>query len=172
MPADRFFAFSFNTSMASGRTHISGTLVLTPITVMTAWQLSHGDLNMSLIAGLGCLSGVIISPDLDMAGRTISESIVLRWNILLGRLWIMLWFPYAMIHKHRGLSHVPIFGTMSRVLYITICYTLIHYVLLHYYAINLLVWPQLHWLEVVIFIAGLTVSDLGHWVLDGCKLGF
>ncbi len=162
----------FSNEMASGRTHITGTLVLTPITAMATWQLADGNPVLTALSALGCLSGVLISPDLDMAGRTISESIVLRWNILLGRLWVLLWLPYALIHKHRGLSHVPIFGTMSRILYIALCYVGLHYFLQPYYPFDLLVWPQLYWLEILVFATGLAISDLGHWALDGCKLGF
>lgn len=156
--------------MASGRTHMAATLVLAPITAMATWNLTGGDAVTTAIAGTGCLSGILISPDLDMAGRTISETLLLRWNVLLGRLWVALWFPYALLSKHRGLSHVPVFGTLSRVMYLSVFYLGIHFLLQHYYALNLLLWPQLHWQELLIFITGLTISDVGHWILDGCKL--
>lgn len=137
---------------------------------MTAWHLTGGDAAVTAIAGVGCLSGILISPDLDMTGRTISETLLIRWNILLGRLWVAFWFPYALLSKHRGLSHVPIFGTASRVMYVATFYFVAHFLLQYYYAVDLLLWPQLHWQELLIFITGLAVSDIGHWILDGCKL--
>jgi uncharacterized metal-binding protein len=137
---------------------------------MAAWHLSQGNAVYAAIAAIGCLSGILISPDLDMAGRTISESLLIRWNILLGRLWVVLWFPYAMLSKHRGLSHVPVFGTIGRVLYLSAYYYAAHLLLHYYYAMDLLSWPQLYWYELLIFAVGLTISDIGHWILDGCRL--
>ncbi len=156
--------------MASGRTHIAGTVALAPMTAMAAWQLTGGDTIAMAIAGAGCLSGVLISPDLDMSRRTISETLLLRWNLAIGWLWIALWFPYAFISKHRGLSHVPIFGTLSRMLYLAVCYVGLHYFLQEFYAIDLLSWPQLYQQQLLIFVTGLAVSDIGHWILDGCTL--
>lgn len=155
--------------MASGRTHVASTIALTPMAAMIAWQLAGGETTAAMLAGAGCLSGVLISPDLDMTGRTISETILLRWNMIVGKLWIAIWFPYAFMSKHRGLSHVPIFGTISRVLYMAALYVGIHYILQYYYPLDLLQWPIIYQEELLIFVAGLAISDVGHWVLDGCK---
>ncbi len=155
--------------MASGRTHVAATIALTPMAAMIAWQLAGGEPTAAALAGAGCLSGVLISPDLDMTGRTISETILLRWNMIIGRLWIAIWYPYALISKHRGLSHVPVFGTLSRVIYLSAIYVGVHFLLQYYYSLDLLQWPILHQQELMIFVAGLAISDFGHWVLDGCR---
>ena len=152
--------------MASGRTHTSATVLLTPLTAYAAWKLTGGDTALMAIAGAGCLSGIFISPDLDLSGKTISETLLNKWIIGAGWLWMLLWYPYARLSKHRGCSHVPIIGTLGRIVYLGIFYIGIHFIFQHYYATDLLVWPQLYWQQLLIFAGGLTVSDFGHWVLD------
>lgn len=152
--------------MASGKIHITGTLLLTPLTAGLAWHLTGGDVPTTALASAGCLSGVIISPDLDMANRTISETVVIRWLGVLGYLWMVLWKPYACLHKHRGISHVPLIGTLTRVGYLAGCYMLMHCVAREFYQVDLLTWPQQYWQHLLIIFAGLTISDVGHWVLD------
>lgn len=153
--------------MASGEEHVLATLALTPITVMTVWDFTGGNTTAAMIAGAGCFSGIVISPDLDLAGRTISERLMIRWMGLLGQVWIMLWLPYACFSKHRGVSHVPFVGTLSRVLYLAVFYMGLHIFLQHYFMMDLLAWPQVHWQQILIFAIGLAISDIGHWVLDG-----
>ena len=87
----------------------------------------------TVLASAGCLSGVLISPDLDMANRTVSETVVIRWLGVLGYLWMVLWKPYACLHKHRGISHVPLIGTLTRVGYLAVCYVIIHCVAREFY---------------------------------------
>ena len=153
--------------MASGKIHITGTLLLTPLTAGLAWHLTGGDVPTTVLASAGCLSGVLISPDLDMANRTISETVVIRWLGVLGYLWMVLWKPYACLHKHRGISHVPLIGTLTRVVYLAVCYVLLHCVAREFYQLDLLAWPQQYWQHGLVLFAGLTISDVGHWALDG-----
>ena len=54
-------------------------------------------------------SMLFLSPDLDLARSRASR----RWGI--GR-W--LWIPYALCFRHRQLSHHPIFGPATRILYL------------------------------------------------------
>ncbi len=152
--------------MASGNLHTLGTVVLTPITASAAWELTGGDTHMTLMAGLGCLSGILISPDLDMRTRTVSERYVVRMSLGLGWLWIAMWYPYALLFKHRGVSHAPICGTVSRILYMSLFYIGVAYFFYTFYQVDILVWPQEYWLQLLVFAVGLTISDLGHWVLD------
>ena len=53
----------------------------------------------------------LLSPDMDLAR---SEAMY-NWGLLR-----LLWYPYAKFLKHRGLSHIPILGTLSRVFYLLI----------------------------------------------------
>lgn len=156
--------------MASGEEHVLATLALTPITAVAVWDLTGGNTTAAMIAGAGCFSGIFISPDLDLAGRTISETLMIRWLGLLGQIWVFLWLPYACFYKHRGVSHIPFLGTVTRVLYMAALYIGLHLLLHYFYAFDLLIWPQVHWQQMLIFAAGLAVSDIGHWALDGFVL--
>jgi len=154
--------------MASGRTHNVGTLVLVPIVTWIAWEFSHHDMLTTWLAGVGCFCGIFISPDLDMQQRTVSETTLLRWSLGIGYLWVFLWYPYAMLFRHRGISHTPIFGTVTRIVYLLGMALLVQH-LAHSFADaqwNIWPWIHQHWQYIAIFSAGLAIADLGHWVLD------
>ncbi|WKN40584.1 DUF2227 family putative metal-binding protein [Tunicatimonas pelagia] len=154
--------------MAAGRTHNVGTLVLVPVVTWIAWELSHHDMFTTSLAGVGCFCGIFISPDLDMKQRTVSETTLLRWSLGIGYIWIFLWYPYAMLFRHRGISHTPVFGTITRVLYLLGIALMLQY-LAHNFADaqwNIWPWVDQHQYSIAIFIAGLGISDIGHWVLD------
>ena len=53
----------------------------------------------------------LFSPDMDLA----RSDPMRNWGALR---WI--WRPYAMVFKHRGISHMPIVGTLTRVLYLLV----------------------------------------------------
>ena len=154
--------------MAAGRTHNVATLVLTPAVAWAAWELSnHNDLT-TWLAGVGCFCGIFISPDLDMRQRTVSETTLLRWSLGIGYIWIVLWYPYAVLFRHRGISHMPMVGTVTRVLYLLVIALLIQHIVHSSLDSQ---WSAWNWVEqnqrsLAIFIAGLAISDLGHWVLD------
>jgi len=70
--------------------------------------------------GLGCLAGILISPDLDQDNVTGSEQIVLNRSMVLGMIWLAFWWPYARLMPHRSpASHWPIIGTALRLAYMT-----------------------------------------------------
>lgn len=154
--------------MATGKGHAAATLILSPVTAGGTWWLTGGDLIAAGIAGTGCLSGLFISPDLDMETITISEYWLVRWTLGLGWLWVMLWYPYALIVKHRSwFSHAPLISTMGRVLYIVLVYLGIAVLLRYFLKIELFpFWIVLSWQQWLILIGGLAISDLGHWWLD------
>ncbi|MEM6845453.1 MAG: DUF2227 family putative metal-binding protein [Bacteroidota bacterium] len=158
--------------MASGRTHNIGTLVLTPAVAWAAWELSQHDTTTTWLAGLGCFCGIFISPDLDMRQRTVSETTLLRWSLGIGYLWIFLWYPYAMLFRHRGISHTPLIGTATRMLYLLGIALIVQYGAQTLLGATWSIWPwaQEYQYSIAIFIAGLAISDIGHWVLDHVKL--
>lgn len=153
--------------MASGKHHALATLALTPLTAFVTWELSGGDPAVAALAGLGCLSGIFISPDLDLSRETISESILTRSIFVVGALWIALWLPYSWIAQHRGLSHTPILGTMGRVVYLAVFCMLIHITLRGLLPFDLVAWGGAYWPQLLIFAAGLAVADVAHWAMDG-----
>lgn len=62
--------------------------------------------------------GVIITPDLDLAGRTHEEARMARVPVI-GWLWRIAWAPYAIIMPHRSVwSHGLLIGTAGRAAYV------------------------------------------------------
>ncbi len=134
-----------------------------------------------LIAGFGCLLGIIFSPDLDLPIMTTAEQVWFKIPIIgyrLGHLWSCFWYPYASVMPHRGLSHNPIFGTLTRVLYFIIGIP----VELMFFKIGILLYlgesvtmaalmaVPVWWFGlltgnlgiVLLIVIGLYVSDIGH----------
>ena len=62
-----------------------------------------------LFLGSYLFSMILMSPDLDLSKSDASY----RWGVLR---WI--WLPYAWIFRHRQMSHHPLLGPLSRILYI------------------------------------------------------
>jgi uncharacterized metal-binding protein len=113
--------------MADGQTHsrinlVNG-IVLTGATAF--WW--HPDWQTTVAVGVGCLIGWLITPDLDLVGVTYEEKRVYRFNWLVGFLWQLYWLAYSRMMPHRGLSHVPIFGTLTRVVYLLAPWLLLAY---------------------------------------------
>jgi uncharacterized metal-binding protein len=71
--------------------------------------------------GLGYVLGTFfLSPDLDLKHSKPFK----RWKALK-----ILWLPYQKKSKHRGISHIPILGTLTRLLYIFLLITALYYLL-------------------------------------------
>jgi len=64
------------------------------------------------------LGTFLLSPDLDLKHSKPSK----RWKALK-----ILWRPYQKKSKHRGISHIPILGTFTRLLYIFLIITALYY---------------------------------------------
>lgn len=97
--------------MASGRTHdIINLLVLPP----AVYYLQPSDF-------IGFTSGYIIgtfflTPDNDIYLSKPNK----RWSILK-----VIWYPYTKIFKHRGVSHIPIYGTLFKIVYLATVFFII-----------------------------------------------
>lgn len=125
--------------------------------------LATGSGFYSAAGALGCIAGLILSPDLDQPMITDSEWRIIKIPILgwlLGTLWVAFWLPYSFACKHRGISHWPVLGTITRLLYLALP------------AIGIwwfLGWPPPTlemWLAFVWFGFGLMVADCGHFIRD------
>jgi len=66
------------------------------------------------------LGTFLLSPDLDLKHSKPSK----RWKALK-----ILWRPYQKKSKHRGISHIPLLGTFTRLLYIFLLITALYYLL-------------------------------------------
>jgi uncharacterized metal-binding protein len=53
----------------------------------------------------------LLSPDLDLKDNVSAKN----WGLLR-----LFWRPYAALFRHRGLSHAPIVGTLTRILYMAV----------------------------------------------------
>ncbi len=152
--------------MASGQTHAACTLALSALS-FGAIQGTLADPLIASACALGCLSGVFITPDLDQQTRSMSESLLIRRTFGLGYLWLLLWFPYAKLIKHRSpLSHFPVLGTAGRLFYMALWLAIPAYFGIRLTAPSPEIWPLLGWGAL-----GLALSDFGHWIFD-LKWGF
>ena len=149
--------------MATGKEHAKASRKLAPV-VGVATAVFTGSVIGGVAAAAGCLAGIVLSPDLDIEGITISERKVLQSSRLLGGVWMAIWYPYAVLIPHRSpLSHWPVLGTVLRLLYL--------------YGVAWLataVYPPLgewvQWLAtgryLLPFTIGLAASDVAHWWMD------
>ncbi len=162
--------------MPDGLTHASASIIIS----WCPWMLLFASKTSPMIPAVtiesvtllsaGALAGVIISPDLDVAGRTYGKAILWRSSCLVGALWVMLWWPYSQLVEHRSiLSHWPIIGTIIRVGYM-ISVPLLVWTLLA----SALNWPPptatpvMSWLlhQGRWCLIGLAISDIAHWAMD------
>lgn len=136
--------------MTNGCAHARASLTLAPIVALTTTGLVS--LPAGLLAGVGCLSGIIISPDLDLVGITYSERIVVQKVGRLGWLWWLYWYPYGKLVGHRSkVSHAPILSTVLRLIYLLGIPVLL----------GLRLPPLFLW-----FAVGLAASDCLHFLMD------
>ncbi|MFN3346838.1 MAG: DUF2227 family putative metal-binding protein [Candidatus Bipolaricaulaceae bacterium] len=139
-----------NPAVPSGQAHLAVELALLPLCVGAGYGLG---LRAELVPlALGYLAGsLFLSPDLDLYHSRPAR----RWRPLR-----VLWWPYARLLRHRGLSHHPLFGPLSRLLYLGL------WALLVWLLVGL---PRLRWPPASLtlpFLGGLLVPQLLHLVLD------
>ena len=153
--------------MASGKTHEQAALTTLAVGGAVAY-FTASETAWYAVAGL--LAGTLVTPDIDMDTRTREER---RWKYVpaIGPLlkigfWLF-WLPYAKMFAHRGLSHVPIIGTVSRILYALVVLWIFMVVIgwnssheLHNRIQVPMAWP---------FIYGWILQDNVHLLLDAKK---
>lgn len=103
---------------------------------------------------LGTLVGTIwLSPDLDLNHSKPSQ----RWGILQP-----VWKKYAKKNKHRGISHFPIIGNISRIAYILTRFIGLPLVALVALIVN---YPPIL-VHLILFISGVELYCLSHIISD------
>lgn len=147
--------------MASGKIHNRTSIALSiPMGIVIGQAASP---EMGIGAGLGCLLGTVLTPDLDQVSLSKSEWAMIKKFGPLGFLWAALWWPYTLIPHRSPLSHWPIIGTAGRIGY---CY------LLGWLGWALFDYPSLPaipaWGDILLrgLLIGLLVSDTAHFVFD------
>ncbi|GBC98116.1 hypothetical protein HRbin17_00613 [bacterium HR17] len=137
--------------MPSGRVHeVVNLLVLPP----TLYALPAGWSKLSFAAGY--LVGTFwLTPDLDLATSRPAR----RWGVLR-----LLWLPYAWLFRHRGVSHRPLLGALTRLLYLAALGGLGLWLLDQWgYHWHPSITLSRNWLS---FFAGLLLADGLHLLLD------
>lgn len=119
--------------MPSGATHTKASLAALPFLYVGAagfFLFFHDPISATGIA-VGATVGVFITPDIDHKARTVEEQRVYMISDRLGKAYEALWSPYAvLVGKHRGVSHVPILGTLTRAFYLLASLKIAQYVIL------------------------------------------
>ena len=149
--------------MASGRVHAVASLGLAVPTGLLA--ANQWGAQVGLATALGCAAGVFLSPDLDLSGRTVSETLLYRLHPIIGFPFQILWFPYALMFKHRGVSHWPVIGTATRLAYLALPAAVVWFVMGRPVVPSFWEWP-----ETWGWVAGVVISDVVHWLMDKCPI--
>lgn len=102
--------------MSSGRQHFLYGTIAGCAALSTGWMFG-ADAEMLIGFGAGTAVGLMITPDMDLVQITYTETLVRRIPIV-GPIVIASGMPYALLFRHRGLSHHWLFGTLSRIIYV------------------------------------------------------
>jgi uncharacterized metal-binding protein len=77
---------------------------------LVAWFGPDSTFEFVLLFILSFLGGTyLLSPDLDLSDSDPARN----WGIV-----HVIWRPYSRIFRHRGLSHTPVIGTLTRIVYL------------------------------------------------------
>jgi uncharacterized metal-binding protein len=116
---------------------------------------------LTIAVATGCFSGILLSPDHDLAENGNVTHTVVRndFGDTLWLVWSIMWYPYGRLISHRSFwSHTPVVSTLIRVLYVG----LLPYIALRSIDVDIttLYVPLFYW------FVGLCVSDALHWLFD------
>jgi uncharacterized metal-binding protein len=147
--------------LPSGITHSKATVVLAISGSILSHYMGHTPTETIALTG-GVLTGLVVTPDLDVDVGCISKRIVRRSaGRLAAWLWAMLWLPYAKIMPHRShLSHLPLVGTSIRMVYLAIFWALLFW--LTGIGDARLDFPLWGWWA----FGGLVLADTLHYLMD------
>lgn len=143
--------------MASGRVHdISIALLFSPVLIGAFFYLPsvlHNGLAPVIFSASYLTGGIWLSPDIDLRQSLPSQ----RLSIL-----SPLWKPYRLASGHRGFSHLPIVGTLSRIFY-TIIPFIIWMIVIKYNPTSFIVQNEE---ALIALFMGLEISCLVHLIMD------
>jgi uncharacterized metal-binding protein len=134
------------------------TLLALPIFLLGLWYFSETSLPYLLAFGsLFLYATFFLSPDLDLAHKY--KLFSLRGLLTLP------FRPYALFFKHRGLSHHPLFGTLTRILWLVgLCLVAGYFFSWnkeHFFSF----WEE-HYSYLIYGLGGIAAADLSHLFLD------
>jgi uncharacterized metal-binding protein len=154
-------------SMADGKTHERLTIKTLPLAIFLGGIAAYGGHDVALFAlPIGHAIGIIIGPDLDLRTRTRAERhlqriALLTWPLLvMSNLYAIVFGSRRWPFVHRGISHWPIIGTLTRWLWFGGPIALLLIVTGNETALAS-AWPALFWA-----FTGNCLSDLVHIIAD------
>lgn len=150
--------------MCNGKTHAVASVVTAVGTGTLLYCNNIASLLTSCQVAAGALLGVLISPDLDLMENGNYSMVILRqYSPVLAKAWRCMWWPYAKLCHHRGVSHWPIIGTLLRTVYIFFP-ILVIVVLLNWVCLESPITIHLEFF--IPYFFGLALADLVHSILD------
>jgi len=98
--------------MPAGHTHTTINLAAIPIVSLVIYQQHVVELPV-LVSGCVAfaLATFFMSPDLDLFNSNPTD----HWGILK-----YIWLPYSKVFHHRGISHSLLFGSLTRIIYLSL----------------------------------------------------
>jgi uncharacterized metal-binding protein len=147
--------------MPSGKVHSAITLA-TASGVVAPYAIVQLDGNpWNYVAG--CLTGLMIMPDMDVDGGNVSDFYIRKVSRILQVIWRGFWHPYAILVPHRHfISHFPVLGTVLRIGYIFLIINILSIVShLLFDTVS-----RFYWIWDWSFFFGLVHVDTLHWATD------
>jgi uncharacterized metal-binding protein len=140
--------------VASGKRHdLSIAVMLLPLTAIEVIILKDWR-SISIVTISFLIGGTWLSPDIDLKQSRPSQ----RLSFLSG-----LWYPYRKLSGHRGFSHIPILGTLSRIFYILLPLIIYNYYFSH---LNIIKLAQANSKSIELIFIGLEISAIVHLIMD------
>ena len=99
--------------MANGKDHLIVNSLI-GVTYVTSFNNKINNDNFLYVC-IGLFIGTLITPDYDL--ETIVTKEMIKKVPIIGNLWNTYWKLYAKNFTHRGVSHDPIIGTLTRAIY-------------------------------------------------------
>ena len=145
--------------MSNYKTHSSFNLLIAlPLFLSIGYFYLHlGTMSLVAFGVIFSYGTLFLSPDLDLTYLVKTTSI--RGLLTLP------FRPYSRLFRHRGLSHMPFVGTLTRVIWLSLI------ILGIFYALNMGHQPFLSFIKVhreifLYSLGGLIAADLCHLLLD------
>ncbi len=116
----------------------------------------QGHLLEGALMAVGAASAIVIQPDLDQP-YSMSRLRLTRRGGLVAQVWCMV---YDRLFRHRGLSHVPVIGTLTRLAWLVLPLVILAF--LCYLSPPPVEW----WWPVAWWVGGLMLADTLHAAMD------
>jgi len=152
--------------MSNGHAHSVATVVVSLWGGVMAYYAS-GDVEFAGWVAAGSALTLLINPDTDQEGMDRNEHRLVRNTYGCGFIWLAAWYPYARMFRHRGLSHAPVIGTLTRLGYMAVIVTALASAWYVIYPFRVVVDWEWAITAACGAITGMAVSDVVHWIIDG-----